>query len=120
MSGIKKRVQEARRMGFSRIVTPPDNRRKGPSNSKWNSTRKKSRKDAAGTGESVVTHEHGMERIQCRTVQAAINAGLVREMPKRRKRRSTKRPDVPGSLQDLDLDEIIMDDSNEDEDAVFL
>ena len=107
VAAIEKRIQEARRMGFSRIVTPVSYTKGAPG--------RNDRKH----GHAIVTREHGIERIQCSTLLAAINSGLVRELPKRRKRRSSNSnamnpPTAPGSLEDLNLEEIILDD-DEDE-----
>lgn len=145
VAAIDKRVQEARRMGFSRIVTPV-------------SSRKGYKK-----GSTTVSRELGIERIQCDTLLAAINAGLAKPLPKRRKRNaaeqgaaaksssksrtrkqetimddqdeddesiygpehaqgrmpSSSKP-APGSLQDLNLDEVFMDDYEEDGDSVYM
>jgi DNA repair protein RadA/Sms len=56
---IEKRLQEANRMGFSRVITPlTATNRKGPT--------------------TMTSTVHGMEWIQCRTLQAAIDQGLAR------------------------------------------
>jgi Subunit ChlI of Mg-chelatase len=60
---LEKRLQEANRMGFSRVITPlTATNRKGPT--------------------TVTSTVHGMEWIQCRTLQAAIDQGLVAAIPK--------------------------------------
>ena len=103
---LEKRLQEARRMGFSRIVTPRDYRTKG---------RGKKRQSGQTT---TTTHANGVEWIQCETLQSAINEGLVRPIPKRKPRLGVKATDVnssPAQLQDLGLDEIL-----DDEEDVFL
>lgn len=114
VAAMDKRIQEARRMGFSRIITPITYTRKGPG------------KNNSKSGQPFITKEHGIERVQCSTLLAAINAGLVRELPKRRKRRITKAEGAagfspaPGSLADLDLDEAIMDDHEDDGESIFM
>ena len=114
IAAMDKRIQEARRMGFSRIITPITYGRHGPGKDK----EKRSH-------QAFTSKEHGIERVQCRTLLAAINAGLVRELPKRQKRRSStatssSRPAAPGSLADLNLDETIIDDEEDDGESVFM
>lgn len=114
VAALDKRLQEARRMGFSRIVTP------------MSFDRKKSRdsKSVRGTERPVISREQGIERIECATLSAAINAGLVRELPKLRRRKnpesSSNSSGSPGSLRDLNLEETIMDDYDENGESVFL
>jgi len=101
---IEKRLQEARRMGFSRVITPRDRRK----------TIRKERSSKLST--STV---NGMEWVQCATLMDAITAGLVQPLPKRKRRRSSPKsdsPSTPGSLDELGLEEI-MDDEDEDEDG---
>lgn len=100
---IEKRIQEARRMGFSRVITPrPKGKRRGAQQ---------------GPG---IKRVGGVECIECDTLLDAINEGLVAKLPKRRKR---KRPtdiadgengnyspkSAPGRVEDLELDQIIVD-----------
>jgi predicted ATP-dependent serine protease len=105
---IEKRLQEARRMGFSRVVTPLDYQRS-----------KKGRKQFANKKTSV-SQVHGMQWIQCGDLQSAINEGLVRPIPKRamRPRSTTSQGEsVPENLEDLGLEEVM---DNEEYDADFL
>lgn len=113
VAALDKRIQEARRMGFSRIVTPVTYSRKGPG------------KNNRQISEPLITKEHGIERVQCRTLLAAINSGLVRELPKRGKLRNseadaTSRSPAPNCLADLNLEETIMDDHEDDGESVFM
>lgn len=101
VGSLEKRVEEARRMGFSRIITPKTGigkRRSSPAARSSNS--------------------RGVEWFQCETLQEAINAGLVENLPKGRKK--TRNPpfieDIPGSLEQL---EEILDDQD-DPDDVFM
>lgn len=101
---IEKRLQEARRMGFSRVVTP----------------RAKGSKQKAG-GTTNFSRSNGIDWIQCDRLLDAINEGLVAKLPKARRRRKPK-DDVsvnlaPGNLEDLMLDNVINDDDDYDEDA---
>ena len=67
---IEKRLQEARRMGFSRVIAPRDYRSKG--------IKKKNAKQS-----TTVTQVNGIEWIQCTSLSSAINEGLVHPIPKR-------------------------------------
>lgn len=98
VSSVEKRVNEARRMGFSRVVTPLVGGR--PKNGKT----------------SLSKNYNGVEWIQCDTLREALQKGLVDSLPSR-KRMSRKRGTskaIPGSLEDLGLDEILDDDDDED------
>jgi DNA repair protein RadA/Sms len=102
---IEKRIQEARRMGFSRVVTP---RAKG---SKKNTN-----------GSTTFTRMNGMDWIQCDRLLDAINEGLVAKLPKGRRRRKPKADNAetmdqmaPGKLEDLMLDNVINDDEDYDD-----
>jgi DNA repair protein RadA/Sms len=130
-SALTKRLQEARRMGFTRVVTP---------------------KMAKSPHEQQVPRYPGMEWIQCSTLLAALNAGLTAPVSSARRRRrsesgggsSKQRPTTtnswnkggwksnaaPSSLPDLmlnddqDDDEAILDDEpdeydDEDDSAAF-
>lgn len=102
---IEKRIQEARRMGFSRVVTP---RAKG------------SRKSTNGS--TNFTRMNGIDWIQCDGLLDAINEGLVTKLPKDRRRRNPKAKNVetngqmsPGTMEDLKLDNVIIDDEDYDD-----
>jgi DNA repair protein RadA/Sms len=108
---VEKRINEARRMGFSRVVTPPDNRQN---------------KSSKKTGQDIsVSRINGMEWIQCKTLRSAINEGLVQPIPKRSRRTQMKAKHdlesslLPGSLDDLGLEEI-MDEQDDDEESPFV
>jgi DNA repair protein RadA/Sms len=104
---LEKRIQEARRMGFSRVVTPRDAA----------SRRLSRKKSGQRTTSSQMT---GLEWIQCDTLLDAITAGLVQPLPKRKPKRTSPRAangSSPGRLEDLGLDEIMDDEEDED---VFL
>lgn len=102
---IDKRIQEARRMGFSRVVTPRNkSRRKG------------------GPSKIGFSRSMGIDWIQCETLSDAINEGLVSKLPNGR-RKTTKSLDEeqreskpPGNMSDLMLDQIITDDDDDDSD----
>ena len=102
---LEKRIQEARRMGFSRVVTP---------------RAKKGSKQKAG-GTTTFSRANGIDWIQCDRLLDAINEGLVAKLPRARQRRKPKdnvdrTTDAPGSLEDLMLDNVINDDDDDDDD----
>lgn len=103
---LEKRIQEARRMGFSRVVTP----------------RAKGSKQRAG-GTTTFSRANGIDWIQCDRLLDAINEGLVAKLPKARRRQKPKDSvdgaTVPGSLEDLMLDNVINDDDDDDDDIPF-
>lgn len=104
---LEKRLQEARRMGFSRVVTPRDCRSKS------------SRKDKGGQRINVVTRVNGIEWIQCSTLSNAINEGLVHPMPKRVLKQRSKSSVEGISSPDVRLE--ILDDQDDEDDAdVFM
>ena len=83
VSSLDQRLQEAARMGFSRVVTPPStipgkkaSKRKGSGNFK-------------GT---KMTKIHGMEWIQCETLRDAIDAALVMPLSSIKRAPSKKPP----------------------------
>jgi hypothetical protein len=112
---IEKRIQEARRMGFSRIVTP----------------RVKGARRSGGSSKPNYSRSNGIDWIQCDTLLDAINEGLVVRLPKGRRRRGPKSvagekesersagpllETPPGSLDKLMLGNIITDDENDEYD----
>ena len=110
VAALDQRLLEASRMGFSRVVTA----RQGGGRS----FSKKS-----GRGNAKVSKIHGMEWIQCDTVKDAINAGLVSPLPRRTKSAPNKKgragKPAPGSMEDLQLNDIILDDEEDDDMEAF-
>ena len=108
---MEKRVQEARRMGFSRVITP-----------RTGKGRKK-----GGPSKPSFSRAMGIDWIQCDTLSDAVNEGLVVRLPKGRRKippsldadnveappRGVK---SPGTLAELMLDHIITDDAENDND----
>jgi predicted ATP-dependent serine protease len=94
---IEKRLQEARRMGFSRVITPRDYRSKN--------SRKKNVQQPI-----TVTQVNGIEWIQCNSLSHAINEGLVHPIPKR-----TSRPRSNTSIEEIQKIEILDDSGDEDD-----
>jgi predicted ATP-dependent serine protease len=97
VGSLDKRVQEARRMGFSRIITP----RNG----------KKRRQLGQRTQSTVVK---GIEWLECDTLLDAINSGLVHALPKGRRRNSAQTGGVQGSRE---ARREILDDEDDEFDA---
>jgi hypothetical protein len=104
-SAIEKRIQEARRMGFSRVLTPLAKGSKRNTN-----------------GSTKFTRVNGIDWIQCDGLLDAINEGLVKKLPKGRLRRNPKAKTVetngqmaPGTMEDLMLDNVINDDEDYDD-----
>lgn len=76
---LDKRIAEAKRMGFSRIITPPRNKRRKP-NSEFDGIYKPK-------GEIKSSNQNGIQLYECVTVLEAMNAGLVQKLrPKKRKK----------------------------------
>lgn len=104
VAAAEKRIQEARRMGFSRVITP---RAKG--------SKKKS------DGSITFKRINGIDWIQCERLLDAINEGLVAKLPKGRAKRKpkseadSKEQMAPGNLEDLMLDDAITDDEDDDD-----
>ena len=98
---LDQRLQEARRMGFSRIITPRDSSVPGGKNKSNNAKSSKTR----------ISRIHGMDWIQCETLQGAIYEGLVDIIPKHKRKR---RPESDDSV----LLEILDDQDDEDDNVV--
>jgi len=91
VSNMKKRLEEARRMGFSRVISAKDANEKGIRDVEW---------------------------IQCKTVLEALNAGLVHPLPKRRSRvKKKKNTYAPDEVEDLGLE--MMDNDEDDDETSF-
>ena len=88
---LEKRISEARRMGFSRIVTPSS------------SSQKKKKKSAYQSGPQEVS-AGGIKQLMCENVLDAINCGLVSKLPTKQTRSGSKliKPKRPKSRDDKD------------------
>uniref|UniRef100_A0A7S3KWX8 RecA family profile 1 domain-containing protein n=1 Tax=Amphora coffeiformis TaxID=265554 RepID=A0A7S3KWX8_9STRA len=99
---LDKRVQEAKRMGFSRIITARD-----PSS--YNKAKKQQK--------IYTTTSEGIEWIQCGTLFDALNLAMVDPLPKRRKTKpSVELLSSPGSMKELGLENAIVDDEEDEVD----
>jgi len=106
---LEKRISEARRMGFSRIVTPSS------------SSQKKNKKSAYQSGPREVS-AGGIKQLMCENVLDAINCGLVSKLPTKQtrsgsklikpKRTKSREDDRTKSFDMSDLD-IILDDEED-------
>ena len=94
---LEKRVKEAQRMGFGRIITSRDRSRlSGPKSQK------------------VISRvSNGIEWIQCSSLPEALNQALVDPLPRKRMRPKNPQVSPPGSVDELGLDPVIQD-SDED------
>jgi DNA repair protein RadA/Sms len=112
VAAIDKRIQEARRMGFSRIITPASY------------SRSQSRaKTSKAPGDKSASRVQGIEVLQCSTLLAAINEGLVTALPKRRSLKpmsTTFQKTAPGSLNELNLNESFTGELYDDDDSVYM
>lgn len=101
---LEKRVKEAKRMGFSRVITAIDRSSAG--------NRSKKNWKTYSTNNAL-----GIEWIQCETLKEALNLALVDPLPKRKPRKKKEASDtwaIPGSMEELGLDEIMDDEEDED------
>mmetsp|Transcript_18213 Transcript_18213/g.39362 ORF Transcript_18213/g.39362 Transcript_18213/m.39362 type:complete len:268 (+) Transcript_18213:157-960(+) len=113
---LDKRISEARRMGFSRIVTPS-------SSSSRNKKTRSGKNNAPGPKEVSVG---GIKQLMCDNVLDAINCGLVDQLPTKQTRsgpklRKPKPSTSNGRMEDEttafgmnELDTIILDDEDDD------
>ena len=99
---LEKRVKEAKRMGFSRVITARDHG--GGPRSKTNQ-------------KTHTSNALGIEWVQCETLMDALNLALVSPIPKRtprKKKGSSEQLSIPGSMEELGLDEIMDDEEDEE------
>lgn len=93
VASLEKRVKEAQRMGFSRIITARD--RSSTSRSKTSTSTKL-----------------GIEWIQCQYLMDALNLALVDPLPKRQRKKkgpNAASSSFPETMEDLGLDKILDD-----------
>ena len=67
------------------------------------------------------TRQYGMEYIECPTLRQALELGLISiiPIPKPKNPKSKKGSNAPGSMKELQLDEIILDDEDDEDDFYF-
>jgi DNA repair protein RadA/Sms len=106
LSSMEPRLLQAQRMGFSRIIT---------------------------AGRKFQTkRNYNMECIECPTLKQALEFGLTEPIPKRKVKqrkqqtsdsssssRKKKTPTSPGSLNALELEDIIIDDEDDEDDYYY-
>lgn len=102
---LDKRIAEARRMGFSRIVTPRE----------YSTGKKRANQNLPIAIKTI----DGLEWVQCEKLMDAINNGLTQNVPKvrRTKKRGPQKTSTPGTLEELDLPEIYDGEDDDDRDA---
>ena len=136
VASMEKRIQEARRMGFSRVISSPTSSLSSSSSrSSSLSSSSSSFSTNQNTSSQTMTSRHtfGVEWIQCRRLYDALQAGLVQPIPptsttqKSRRRgkqnNSNNKNNSPrqsssssSSLsEDLDDFEILFDDDDDDD-----
>ena len=97
VSGIDKRVKEAQRLGFSRVITPAKRRSSGNRKGGWKEKRQQLPSNRA------VSNRYGIQVIECHSLMDAINQGLVSKFKfKSRKREdesSTPKPSRRGTVR---------------------
>ena len=106
---LDRRVGEARRMGFSRVVTPPADRR--------------APRKGGGSGPRKVS-KGGIKQLMCDDLLDAINCGLVDRLPTRQtrsgpklvrqKKSGTRRRPRTDDENDEMMDVLIVDDEEDD------
>ena len=106
---LEQRLQEAQRMGFSRVITPRDAA----------SGNKNRRTKTTTSSKTHISRIHGMEWIQCDTLQAALNEGLVYVIPKNKRKRRAPVDGTSAEKQDSDLLEIMDDEDDDSIDSGF-
>ena len=86
VSGIEKRIKEAQRLGFSRIITPANSKR--PSGNRKTGWRDNKRRQT--TTDRATNNSYGIQVVECQTLMDAINEGLVSKFKfKSRKKRDS-------------------------------
>jgi len=88
VQSIEKRITEAARMGFSRIVIPATFVNKGGSKGRGGGGGGSGGGGLLGRKGGKAFNSRDIEVVECGNILDAINAGLVRSLPKRQDRRS--------------------------------
>ena len=99
---VEKRLQEAQRMGFSRVVT--------------SRAMIRGKKTSANRGKPTVSRFQGIDWLQCDNLVDALNEGLVSQLPQRRRQRKSKESiDRDSALFPGNLGELALDDAEDDD-----
>jgi len=101
VASLEKRVNEARRMGFSSVIVPKQK------------VEQKSKQKGYNRG--IQSSTRGIDCIEANGLLDAIEKGLTSKIPKRKNRKSSYKKSDKTSQSDDDLDELIIDDDEEDE-----
>lgn len=104
LSSLEPRLMQAQRMGVSRVIV-------------------------AGRKLRIKRHQEFTEYIECPTLKQALEYGLTASIPKRKSRRkqqqgsslssSGKKQPSPGSLNELELENVIVDDGDDEDDYYY-
>jgi DNA repair protein RadA/Sms len=128
---MEARLQQAQRMGFSRVITAVSPQ--SSMSSSFSKIKKKQLKD--GEDGVSTSPKFGLDVIECSKLQHALDRALVSPLPKSRPKsratdsRPNNRPEhnkgeipfstSPGSLQELYLEEdVILDDEDDEDDDI--
>mmetsp|Transcript_27149 Transcript_27149/g.64957 ORF Transcript_27149/g.64957 Transcript_27149/m.64957 type:complete len:809 (+) Transcript_27149:647-3073(+) len=137
LQSMEPRIQQAQRMGFSRVITALS-----PQSSSSSFSKRKKTQSKAGMDGVNISRKFGLEVIECSKLQDALEYALVSPIPKSRSRSRaveiTDKPSTtsnknkiggssipqidstslssPGSLEDLWLEEEVILDDEDDED----
>jgi DNA repair protein RadA/Sms len=108
VSSTEKRIQEARRMGFSTIIVP-----------KIKSSGKRGKYI-----KSLQSTVRGIDIIEVDTLRLALEKGLTSKIPKKKPRKERRLREQSASYEDLGLDEddddeFIIDDDDSDDNEAF-
>lgn len=107
VSSVEKRVNEARRMGFSRIIIPKQSDNRRGKRKRFGSSPKQSSKFI------------GIDCIEAEDLMNAIEHGLVSKIPKTRSKKKEKKSNEKDALEILRND-LLIDDDDDDDDDEFL
>lgn len=109
VASVEKRVNEARRMGFSRVIIPKRN----------DSKRVKQKQRRFGiSGSTETVNFTGIDCIEAEDLMNAIEMGLVSKIPKKRYNKAQNKQVLSDSSQ-FTSDPWIIDDDEEDDDEDY-
>ena len=105
VQSLEKRVNEARRMGFSQVIVPKQ-------------YVQKSGKGSTGRTRSLQSLTRGIDCIEAKGLMDAIQKGLTAQIPKKKaKKKSNNKSDKQSApLYNDELEDLIIDDDSEDDD----
>jgi predicted ATP-dependent serine protease len=109
VAALEKRVNEARRMGFSTVVIPKQNFEKKKKGVRYN-TRSK----------SIQSSIRGVDCIEATSLMNALEQGLTAKIPKgKKKKKGNRKGQKSMPLYDEGQEELIIDDIDDDDDDYY-